>query len=790
MMKKINSYISDIEHPFPLIFLGGLILVNFIAIFNLDFLYIGSFLAFCYMVIIPGYLTLPLLFSKKFPPMFGLALSVALSIFILMIVGLFLNAVLPLVGIPDPLTTVPLLIAFDVVLLLLLIINYDFNKKSSFFEFHSFNLSSLLITIAATLVPLCACLGAIILNNNGSGVLAMMVPLLAVLLVIVVLAISKDKINPSIPPLTLFLIALGFLLTNSMRGWFVSGHDILLEFHVFIITNAANIWDISTYRDPYMACLSLTILPTYIESLLHISLSYMFKFFIQFVAAFPVVVIYYLAKQYVSDKLAFFSAFLYISFPTYIIDMAFLNRQSMAFLFYSLLIFMILNPEYFGSKFKRGVTLMMLGIGVIISHYSTSYVAISIFLAAYIINRIIRVIVRSNRPQWFARLMNKLGNRDMYDRPILLSLPFVVSMLVCMILWSSVVTKTSSSLFNTIQQIITTVQHPFSLDQISGQAHYSLLKAKKSTPEELLTDFVKSSVKQAEISKYQSEFYPLEVTRSYPAIAIPEQPAPLTSIGHKIQSLTHINLNDTYEFLKQTYAKIIQVFLLVGLLGLMLGYSFKKNLLQHVPVEFIALSIAGLTIMVLQTVLPASAINYGLLRLFQQNLIFLTLPIILGLMLISSMVSRRHAIQLGLSAAIILGFFIILSGLLPKITGGGRSMLPLDNRGLYYDSYYTHVEEVASIRWLSLNGDRKISIQAAHFSDMKMLAFGQIGAYIELLPHTTKKKSYEYLNYDNTQTDNILEIINGNVVYYRFPMEFLNNYKGLIYNNGGTKIYR
>ncbi len=142
------------------------------------------------------------------------------------------------------------------------------------------------------------------------------------------------------------------------------------------------------------------------------------------------------------------------------------------------------------------------------------------------------------------------------------------------------------------------------------------------------------------------------------------------------------------------------------------------------------------------------------------------------------------------AGCILVSFFVLLSGFVPQMTGGSRPLLYLNNYGLYYDSYYVHAEEVASSMWLVKTGDPHLSIQAAHFSDIKMIAYGHIGAYIELLPETTKRKSYVYLNYDNVQTNNIIEIVNGNVVYYSFPMEFLNTNKNLIYNNGGSIIYR
>ncbi|MDB5238941.1 MAG: hypothetical protein JWO00_276 [Candidatus Parcubacteria bacterium] len=784
LKRKETPYL---EQPFPLYFLLGLILVNLIAIFKFDPFYIGSFFAFFYVIITPGLLVLPFLIHKKFPPMLGIAISAALGILILMLAGLVINTMLPLMGLDEPLTTIPLLVMFDVIVYFALVCNYEFNKLLPF-EFKNLNAFNWSIVGASLLTPLFACIGAIILNNQGSSLFATLVLALPVVLVPIIVW-KKTGIDPNVPAIVLYLIALGFLLTNSMRGWYISGHDILLEYHVFSVTNAAHLWNMAFYRDPYMACLSLTILPSFLQQVLHISPEYIFKFFMQFLGAFPVVVIFYLAKEYVSEKIAFLVAFLYISFPTFLIDMAFLNRQGIAFLFFSILLLFIMTKKYAKGP-QRMTALFLFGIGIIISHYSTSYVAIAMLVGTYIINRVARFIVTTKWPAWLQRLMNKLPNRDMYDKPILISFLFTFGMLALMLVWSTLVTKTSTSFFNTIQQIIVTVERPFSLEESSGQANYSLLQQKNKTPQQLFDEFRADGIKQVQVKEHLSEFYPIAITESYPAIAIAETPTPLTSFGEKIQSIVRVNLTYLFAVIKQLYAKIIQVFLLIGLLGLVLGFSFKKNILRKVPVEYLALSTAGLCMIVAQTILPASAIDYGLLRLLQQTLIFLSLPTILGLILLTSLVTYTPKRQLISSTCVILFFFIILSGLFPQLTGGARYPLPLDNAGLYYDSYFTHGEEVASIQWLAQNGDHSLPIQAAHFSDMKMLAFGKIGAYIELLPETTKKRSYVYFNYDNTKTNNILEIVNGNVVYYQFPTIFLDRYKSLIYSNGGSKIFR
>lgn len=772
--------------PFPILFLAGLVLVNLVAIFHFDPLDIGAFFSFFYIIIVPGFLLLPFLVKKQLSLLLGLVFSVALSILLLMLVGLGVNIALPLLGMSQPLTTLPLLIAFDGLVYILLMVDF-WGRKTSPVETLVFNARSWRIIGISCLLPVLACAGAISLNNGGANTFAVITYLLAFFIMLAIV-FAQDNINSSVPPLSLYMMALSLLLMNSMRGWFVTGHDILLEYHVFTLVNTAHRWSMTLYQDPYMACLSITILPTYLQNLLHVSGTYIFKFFLQFIGAGTVVVIYYISKEYVSRAIAFLTALVYLAFPTFMTDMAFLNRQGIAFLFFGALIFILLTKEYFDG-WRRNAALVLFSAGMILSHYSTSYVAVALFVGAYMVNRIIRFFMNTHRPRWFARLTARAGNKEIYRRPILLTLPFVLLLAGMVILWSVVITKTSDNLSSTLQQITANIQDSFNADH-AGVDQYSVIQLSKSTPQELFSQFMQQSIAAAEQSAAPGALFPLDLAESYPTTLGSEPIIPLSSLGRSIETFVHINLVNFYNDTKQAYAYIMQCLLLIGLLGLLMGYSFKKNLLRNVPAEYVALSISGIVVLAGQTILPSSAVDYGLLRLFQQNLIFLGLPIVLGLLSVSWIFFRSHRKQLLACGIVFIVFFAILSGLVPEWTGGGRPALPLNDYGFYYDAYYTHTQGIASIAWLTGNAAPGVPVQADHyFSGVKLLAFGNIVVTPGLFPETIQKNSYVYLDYSNVKTGEIIEYAGADVVYYSLPVGFLNDNKNLVYNNGGAEIY-
>ncbi len=771
--------------------------VAFAPIFNLfvifsnhsnTVLYLGQILGLFYILLTPGLFTLPLLTNKKMPFALGIAYSAAISTFLLMFFGLIINTLLPMVGYDKPLTTFPLLVTFDLIIAVLFSVNAYYNKHF-ILELPSFKKIDYSIILACILMPLLVCMGALSLNNGGDSTFTL-VGLALVFAIGLLVVLFESKVSDSIFPIVLYFFALTFLLMNAMRGWYVSGHDILLEYHVFYITKEFGIWKMAFYQDPYNACLSLTILPTYLYKLLHLNELYVYKFFIHFLGALPVVVVYYLSKQYISRNFAFLVGLLYVTFPTYIVDMAFLNRQGIAFLFFGLIIYGILNGDYFSGK-KRALLLFAFGAGMIFSHYSTSYIAVPVLISTYFLNRILRFLVLwENAPDFITLFTDKIKNKEQYKKPILISFTFVFGLAFMMVFWSTFITKTSTSFLQTIEQIAISLKDPFNLDGQTGPAKYSIFKGQQLSPDESLDLFIKESIKDNKVIEKQSEFYPLSSTEKFRTYPVPEYIAPLTNIGESIYSVVKIEFNKFYIFIKQIYAKLLQVLLFIGLFGLTLGFTFKNIIEKDIPIEYIALSYSALFVMVGQTILPAVAINYGLLRLFQQNLLFLSMPILLGFCALISVLFKNISKQYYLTAFTLLAFFLILSGVIPQITGGTRPLIYLNNSGLYYDSYLVHAEEVYSSRWISQYSGARIPVQAAHFSDIKMVAYGKLAPYIELLPETTKRHSFVYLNYDNVRTENILEIVYGDVIYYKFPMQFLRNNKNLIYNNGGSHIYK
>ena len=132
-------------------------------------------------------------------------------------------------------------------------------------------------------MPLLAIGGANTLNNGGSNWLALSV--LGIIAGLFIAAVCLERRLGRHYGAIIFAIAVSLLLGTSMRGWGITGHDIMQEYQVFQLTASHAAWHMQYYQDAYNACLSITILPTIISRLTGISDPYVYKFAFQLFAA-------------------------------------------------------------------------------------------------------------------------------------------------------------------------------------------------------------------------------------------------------------------------------------------------------------------------------------------------------------------------------------------------------------------------------------------------------------------------------------------------------------------------
>ena len=122
-------YITKNKFFFGILIFG--LIINLLAIFDIQYLYLSAIFSFIFLITIPGLLIMLMLKVRKIGFWEYFVYSIGLSIAFLMFGGLLINSTLPLVGIDKPLSLVPLLVSFNIFLLIFWLIAFKRNKEIS-----------------------------------------------------------------------------------------------------------------------------------------------------------------------------------------------------------------------------------------------------------------------------------------------------------------------------------------------------------------------------------------------------------------------------------------------------------------------------------------------------------------------------------------------------------------------------------------------------------------------------------------------------------------------------------
>lgn len=745
------------------------LITNLFILFNVHYDYIRAISSLVFLTTIPGLLIALILKIRKIGFWEYLVYTIGLSITFLMFGGLLINWALPIMGIAKPLSLYPLMICLNPLLLIMWVIAY-LRNKDMLYEIKFANLSPLnwIFFIAPIVFPVLSILGAISLNNRGSNFF-IMVMLVAIAAYVLSITIISKKLNPNIFPFGIYFMALALLLMTSLRGWYITGHDIQQEYFVFQLTKNIFRWDISLFKDAYNACLSLNILPTIFSSFLNINDMYIYKIIFQILFSFSVISIFLMFKKYTTDKIAFLSVFLFVSFPTFLNDMPMLNRQEIALVFFPLMMLALFNKVL--SSRLRNIVFLIFGLSMIVSHYSTSYIAIALFTLTYFLSFLLRRRAISKKL--------KIDNSKYY-----LTWIMVTGIILFTFIWNAQVTKTSGGLIRLAQQTWKNIGKSFSQDLKSGDVLYSFFSWKKLDKNELLKKYISDETRETLSDKDINAYYDKSLYEKYKISILNEDVLPLTPLGKKLSDIS-INVFSLNYYLRQSTAKVIQILIILGFIVLVLR---KNQQIKNLDPEYNVLIFVGLLLLGLLVILPLFSIEYGTLRFFQQTLIILALPAVIGSLTIFNLLNKKISLVLTLLMFIV--FYLSLSGVITQILGGYYPQLNLNNKGVYFDSYYTSKPEVVSIQWLFTNYDPEYQIQSNSIAGFKMLALVGEGSLQKILPVSIRRDSYVYLDHTNVaKSENAIYYL-GDLFVYDYPIDFLNQNKNLIYNNFGAKIYK
>ena len=377
---------------------------------NITIPIISPLIVFFYLTFIPGYLILRILRIHELGSVTSLLYAVGLSILSLMLVGFSANTLLPIIGISNPISFIPLAVIVNVYVIVLAILSYFRDKDFSSTSFIDTEDILSPIFLILCLIPFIAIFGSFAMNLSHNNIITMI--LLALIGIIFVLVVF-DKIPKKLNLFTIWIISISLIYMSSLISSYVWGWDVQNEYYLANLVLTYSHWNYML-PDAYNSMLSIVMLGPVYSILTHIDLDYVLKIIIPFIFSLLPLGLYRIFKIQTKDsKISFLAVFLFISFNTFYIELLSITREMTAELF--LIVILLL---FFERKFKPNLILLMIlfSMGLVFSHYSTSY----FFIAALVVVTLILGFFNLTN---FNGSMEKIDIKK--DKKILYILPLV-----------------------------------------------------------------------------------------------------------------------------------------------------------------------------------------------------------------------------------------------------------------------------------------------------------------------------------------------------------------------------
>jgi len=358
-------------------------------------------IGFVFLTFVPGYALLSCLKLKEKSVLQTLLLSVGLSVAFLMLVGLSINALLPLFGIPNPLSLLSIAVAIvsgtTIIFAIVLLrnrsgIRVETADVNSVTELRKSERSCyVLFGVIAVILPLLSATGAIFKNT--------FILILAISGIAALYATSiflRKFIPSSIYPLIIFTISTSLILQTVSLSTHIFGDDIVTEYSVFRQAASLGYWNapgiISSTSDigVYNSVLSVTILPTIYSTFLNLDGELVFKLVYPLIFSLVPLALYATFRLQSRKTISLLATFFFMSNSIcfYGLEPLSVTRQIVAELFLVLAIFSLINKNM--DLQERRIFFMIFSTALIISHYSLSFIFLFFVLLTYVLSRIRR----------------------------------------------------------------------------------------------------------------------------------------------------------------------------------------------------------------------------------------------------------------------------------------------------------------------------------------------------------------------------------------------------------------
>jgi uncharacterized membrane protein len=671
----------------------------------------------------------------------------AASILVLTGSGLAIDLIGPLAGISAPLRTVPLLATLVVVCLILIAIGWDAPPEAEI----SWDAFRRPLALAwPLLLPLAGAAGALRLNS-GHGSLIAVLALFAVIVTLVAIFVRAPWYEDSFLIVVIFAASLALMWSFSLRGDLVYGFDISDEYYALMQTVTPGIWHLPHSGDAYGAMLSVTLLPAELHALSGVPALFIFKVVYPVAGAFFPVGVFCLARRMLACRWAFVAACLVIMQQTFFQQFTALTRQEIA-----TVLFVVLIAAVFDGEMPRRVQwafACLLSIGVVVSHYSTAYLAIPLLGMAAALQFGV---------SWFKPVPRVSG---------VILLAFVTS-LAGAVLWYGPITHSASNLSNFIHQT-------------EGQG-LNLLPTRGGS---LLSAYLQGGqnrvLSPAQYQSYIQAYY----HKHYPFITpLPSASQPqydLQSAASDAPPVKSQIVSSSLSFLDLLVQQLTNLLAGVGSLILVLR---RRQRLAVTQVGIFGL--AGMLILILARLSGTVAQEYSPERAFLQLLTVLGIVIAWFFQWFGGKYKRSRPYVLA-GCATALGLYMVgTTGFSAALLGGGTQS-NLANNGTDYQRFVVNPQDLAAANWVSETVAPGQVLEADVYGGLRLDTF--VGyrylTFADMSPETTDAHAWVYATSANL-ADNVVSVNNaGTAASYAFPSLFFNSSFNVVYSDGASEVF-
>jgi uncharacterized membrane protein len=673
------------------------------------------------------------------------------SLIVLLGTGLLVDLVGPLVGVAAPIRAGPLLVGLEVTCLALLAVSLNAPRNVAI----PWCSVSRCVRLAWPLIlPLVAAVGALRLNSgHGNGVAV--IAAAACIVVLITAMVVAPRLNGSLLVVIIYAASLAMMWSISLRGALVPGFDIASEYYHLHQTVLTGIWHPAHHDDAYGAMLSVTVLPAELHFLSGVPDWLVFGVVYPVVAAMLPVAVFGLARRILPGRWALAAA-------TFVIAQAFaglpmIARQEIALVLFAALITAMLDRRI--QRRSQWALCALLGLAMAVSHYSTTYIAITLIGPLLPLQWVM---------SWFREVPRITGA---------VAVAFIAALAGAFI-WYGPATSSSSSpapLFHGVQTR--------GFDVLPNLAH----------GESFLSAYLQANT----APPISAEKYARLVHASY-ALHRPNI-TPLSDAGLSRYALRNapptppVRWRAANSALSAGYLLLEQLANVLCAIGALLILLRRKSSVITWQVGLLAFAAVLMLVVIKLSATVANFYNWE--RALLQAQVILAITLCWPLHLLDA---RRRWQRGGIVAVAATSFALFLtftSGLANVAVGngtlGGGTDINLANNGEAFNRYYLTASELASARWLGEVARPRQLVYVDRYSQIPLLATDgkAFSLVFDITPLTLNKHAWVYADRTNVLGHSAEVVFNNSFVTYRFPAGFLDANYNLVYANGSSEVF-